>query len=210
MILLKLTKFQINLIKLSNRVKSKLLNNNVDKRYYIDIVVAFNKQQLKYYIVSKVVKNASNLLSTTLDQLNVIFKIITNNNLILLKDIVEFEVNINKESIKSSLKKNIKLYCCCDIVLVILNRVSRKIDIKTKINCLNILICLIKSSILILKRKQKKQLDLQYICYIYLKDLASYFEIQVKSFKIDNLHAILVNCYIYCSALNIYKTINLI
>ncbi len=73
-----------------------------------------------------------------------------------LKDIVEFAINIDKENNKLSLKKNAKLYCCRNIVLAILNRINRNIDIKTKTNYLNILTCLINSSNSSSKRKRKK------------------------------------------------------
>ncbi len=78
----------------------------------------------------------------------------------MFKDTIKFAININKENNKSNLKENTKLYCCCNIVLTILNQISKKIDIKTKINYLNILIYLIYLSNLFSKYKQKKQLDL--------------------------------------------------
>ncbi len=110
--------------------------------------------------MSKVVKNVSNLLSAIFNRLNIIFIVTINNNFILLKNIIKFAININKENNKLNLKKNTKLYCCYNIVLVILNQINKKIDIKTKINCLNILTCLINLSNLFLKYKQKKQLNL--------------------------------------------------
>ncbi len=114
--MLKLTKFQINFIKLNNKIELKLLSNNVNKRYCIDIVVILNKQQLQYYIILEVVKNMSNLLNTIFNQLNVIFNITTNNNLILLKDIVKFVININKKNNKLSLKKILS----CIVVAILL------------------------------------------------------------------------------------------
>ncbi len=117
--MLKLTKFKINFIKLSNKIESKLLSNNINKYYCINIVVIFNKQQLQYYIVLEVAKNISNLSNIIFDQLNATFNITTNNNLILLKNIVKFVINIDKK--KLSLKKNTKLYYYCNIALVILN-----------------------------------------------------------------------------------------
>jgi len=130
-----------------------LLSNNVNKRYCIDIVVILNKQQLQYYVVLEVVKNTSNLSNTIFNQLNVTFNITTNNNLILLKDIVKFVININNKNNKLSLKKNTKLYCCCNIALVILNQINKKINIKIKTNCFNILTYLIKLNNLFLKYK---------------------------------------------------------
>jgi len=88
--------------------------------------------------------------------LNVIFNITTNNNLTLLKNIVEFIINIDEKNNKSNLKKNTKLYCCRNIALIILNQISKKINIKTKINCFDMLTCLIKLNNLFLKYKQKK------------------------------------------------------
>ncbi len=74
----------------------------------------------------------------------------------MFKDIVEFAININKKNNKLSLKKNTKLYCCCNIVLTILNQISKKINIKTKTNYFKIRICLINLNNLFSKYKQKK------------------------------------------------------
>lgn len=146
-----------------------MLSNNISKCCCIDVVAIFNKQQLQHYIASKIAKNICNLLNTMFEQLNLAFIVTTNNNLILLENTIKFAININEKNNKLSLKKNIKLYCYCNITLAFLNQISKKIDIKIKINCFNILTCLIKLSNLFL--------DLQYICYTHLKDLASYFKI---------------------------------
>ena len=49
----------------------------------------------------------SNLLNTIFKQLNIKFIVTTNNNLILLKDIIKFAINIDEKNNKSNLKKKL-------------------------------------------------------------------------------------------------------
>jgi len=49
----------------------------------------------------------SNLLNTIFKQLNITFIVTTNNNLILLKDIIKFAINIDEKNNKSNLKKKL-------------------------------------------------------------------------------------------------------
>ena len=51
----------------------------------------------------EVAKNMSNLLNTIFKQLNIKFIVTTNNNLILLKDIIKFAINIDEKNNKSNL-----------------------------------------------------------------------------------------------------------
>lgn len=161
----KLTKFQIDFIKFNDEIESKTLSDDVDKRRRIDVEIALNKRQLRNN-KSKIAKNALRIND------DLTYEDLTNDNsinddLTSLEETNEFTFEIDKE----------RSYRCRNILSNILNQINKKMNVKIKIDYLDVLTCFVKFESAILKRNREAQLRLQHVRYTHLKDLVEHFEI---------------------------------